>query len=565
MNQTAYFLFAPTVDPDEQVLNDEQLAGLVEDTGLDAASLRNSLTGNGIGCLRRSTEREPVEQLAQGLAVHKIPFLYVRTEELDQTPVHVVQRVLFRERGLELETPVGTFGLGYDTPMVVAGSGRWDGNSMKRNLLKTDWFVVATGEQAFLFRPDAVKVEGVPDASQYSNTHRCIRLLEELFRRASRIETDSSYESLKAVLGTDARRYGALLSLILSADILGKGLPGRFVSPSMKSEVELTANYDRYTGFNLWRYQWRRHGGRTGVIDGKLIIGVFVVLLIGAFETGSEWLLTAAFTILCLGSTYRFFKLLHLKRLISDTPTSKLRSVSAGFVEVTGRIHGDRLFVSPISGARCVCFRYEKQRRIKTQDGYKWRTVEIGEAFPQTCFLDDETGVISMNLRNARLMLTTKYRADHTYAAMMAGIPLMGDSDTRYIEEYLQDGQTIYAMGTATPVNPIILFGQYVATMKRNEEVVRRFDLNGDGRLDEMEWERAIPKLRQEFMAHMQRKGQSFGLMIDFHRDTPVFIVSNEREGSILGSLAWRVPAYLGMGLISFITTTIMLFKVIGR
>jgi len=114
-------------------------------------------------------------------------------------------------------------------------------------------------------------------------------------------------------------------------------------------------------------------------------------------------------------------------------------------------------------------------------------------------------------------------------------------------------------------VNPIILFGQYVAAMKRNEEVVRRFDLNGDGRLDEMEWERAIPKLRREFMAHIQRKGQSFGLMIDFHRDTPVFIVSNEREGSILGSLAWRVPAYLGMGLISFIATTILLFRMIGR
>lgn len=564
MKQTAYYIFSPTIDPDVHTLNVEALGDLSRDTGLDVATLRNSIVGDGIGCVRRSMVLEQVEPVAEGFAANSWPFLYTSSDELDAVPVSHVRGIAVNDGHFVLDTPDGKVPVDFTTPMILAGSGKWDDGSMKRNLIKSDWFILATPERAFIVASDHVTVEGLSNLSRYSARHRCISFLEALVTRATDIATDSSFRSMGTILSGDRNTYAALLSLAAGNGLKGQELPRRFIDDAVADDAEITMKYKTYRGWELWKRTWFQRG-HVGIFDGRVLLSVFVIMIIGAFELASLWLTVGAFGFVCLGGTYRFFKTLNLKRLVADMPTSKLRSVSAGFVEVTGRIHANRLFVSPISGARCVCFRYTKQRRIKTQDGHKWRTVEVGEAFPESCFLDDGTGIISMNLKNAELMLTTKYKTDHTYASMMAGIPSFGGSDTRYIEEYLQEGQTVYVMGTATPASPIRLFGEYVATVKRDRDVVERFDLNGDGKLDEMEWERAIPQLRRTFMEHMVKRGQSFGLIIDYHRDTPVFLVSNDPENHVISRLSWRIPVFLTVGLVSFVITTILLIKLVGR
>ena len=53
---------------------------------------------------------------------------------------------------------------------------------------------------------------------------------------------------------------------------------------------------------------------------------------------------------------YRGFGLLKRKRLIEDTPTSKIRSASLGLVEVSGLAAGPRTMLAPITGRACYYY-----------------------------------------------------------------------------------------------------------------------------------------------------------------------------------------------------------------
>lgn len=564
MTTEAYFVFVPTIDPDEYQLNPDGLEDLVKDTGLDAATLKHAFIGNGFGCPRRSLDYRPVQYIAEAFTVYGIPHLYSGTEELKEIPVHEARRITWHGETLRIDTGEETLTVSLDRPLVVAAEGKWNDKSMQRNAMASKWVVLATQERAFRFSPKDVVIEGVPEASRFSRVHGVIRLLEEIFQQAGTVHVDSSFSSLKGILGGKPDQYAAFLSLALRQDMFSREVPQKWLSPAVEDETEVTTSHRVYRGMAMWKHEWSRV--RYQALDrGSSFVLVFVVCLIAAIELRSPLLFCAGAGALSLGSVLQFFRLMRLRTWIQDLPTSRLRSVSAGFVEISGRIHADKVFISPISGARCVYFRYRKEKKVRTRDGYRWQKVEIGEAFADNCFLNDGTGIISLNLKNAAFMLNTRYKTHHTYLHMLSGVPPMGEDKVRYVEEYLQEGQTVYVMGTATPANPIRLFGQYVSTIKKNPEVMRQYDLNGDGKVDELEWQQAVRELRREFLNHMQNKGQSFSLMMDYHPDTRIFLVSNEKENALLRKLAWRVPAYFAAGLLTFIGFVWILLTIFGR
>ncbi len=564
MTTEAYFVFVPTIDPDVHQLNPERLENLVKDSGLDAATLKNAFIGNGFGCPRRSLDYKPVQYLAEALAVHEIPYLYSGTQELDEIPVHDARRIRWQGDSLSIEASEGQWIVPLTEPLAVAGEGKWNEASMQRNAIGSKWVIIATKEKAFRFSPQAVVVEGIADASKFSHVHGVIRLLEEIFRNSGQVYVDSSFESLSGVLSRNADRYAAFLVLALRSNLFEQKIPDKWLTAVEKDETEVTTSHAVYRGIEMWKHELARF--RYQALDrGSVFLVIFLVAVFAGFRYNSPAILAGGVGALCLGSVLQFFRLMRLRSWIQDLPTSKLRSVSAGFVEVSGRVHADKVFISPISGARCVYFRYRKEKRVQTRDGYRWQKVEIGEAYPENCFLDDGTGVISLNLKNAAFMLSTKYKTHNTYLNMLSGIPVMGDHNVRYVEEYLQEGQTVYVMGTATPTNPIRLFGQYVSTIKKNPEVMKQFDLNGDGKVDEAEWQHAVKLLRRKFLNHMENRGQSFSLMMDYHPDTRIFLVSNEKESALLQKLGWRIPAYFAAGLITFVIFVWTVLNILGR
>jgi hypothetical protein len=98
------------------------------------------------------------------------------------------------------------------------------------------------------------------------------------------------------------------------------------------------------------------------------------------------------------------FRLLQRRRLILDTPFSKIRSASIGMVEVSGLAVGPYTMVAPITGRPCYYYRtliWELKQQGKNKN---WVKV-AGECMHLPFFVDDNTGHMLVDPRGADLDL----------------------------------------------------------------------------------------------------------------------------------------------------------------
>ena len=219
----AFFVFVPTINPEHVKLKDDVLRDLASDTTLDTATLRNVFYGDGIACLRRSTEQDQAERVAEGLALHKIPFLFTRSEDLETVPVHRTTRLTLCDSCIEFRTAKGTLAVAFDEPIVLASDRKWRDDALNRNVMGGQQLLIATKEKAFVFRPADVTVEDLPNTSNYSKVHNIVLLLEILLKRAHKVHVDSSYPQLKVILEGGFDKYAGLLSLALGDGLVERG------------------------------------------------------------------------------------------------------------------------------------------------------------------------------------------------------------------------------------------------------------------------------------------------------------------------------------------------------
>jgi hypothetical protein len=98
------------------------------------------------------------------------------------------------------------------------------------------------------------------------------------------------------------------------------------------------------------------------------------------------------------------FRLLQRRRLILDTPFSKIRSASMGMVEVSGLAIGPYTMVAPITARPCYYYRtlvWEYKQHGKNKE---WIKV-AGECMHLPFFVDDNTGRVLVDPRGADLDL----------------------------------------------------------------------------------------------------------------------------------------------------------------
>jgi len=99
---------------------------------------------------------------------------------------------------------------------------------------------------------------------------------------------------------------------------------------------------------------------------------------------------------------YRGFRLLQRKRMILDTPASKIRSAAMGLVEVSGLAVGPYTMAAPITGMPCYYFRtmaWQWQQRGKSNDWVKVADESLHVPF----YLDDNTGRVLVDPQGAEM------------------------------------------------------------------------------------------------------------------------------------------------------------------
>ncbi len=116
---------------------------------------------------------------------------------------------------------------------------------------------------------------------------------------------------------------------------------------------------------------------------------------------------------------FRGFRLLARKRLLLNTPTSKVRSAAMGLVEISGLAVGPYTIPAPITGKSCFLYRTTAWQRRDSGKDREWIKV-AEETLHVPFYLDDNTGRLLVNPLGAELDLHRDFREE--YAASFFGV-----------------------------------------------------------------------------------------------------------------------------------------------
>ncbi len=130
------------------------------------------------------------------------------------------------------------------------------------------------------------------------------------------------------------------------------------------------------------------------------------------------WKYIAASALSVSGAAIFFYGFKKLKKchLIKDTPTSKIRSIAMGLVEISGNAWLDKYLSSPFSGSKCVYYRFEtKEYRAHTSTDskghtrttYSWDTIDSGEK-RSFFYARDDTGSVLIDPKSAEMNIGVK-------------------------------------------------------------------------------------------------------------------------------------------------------------
>ena len=283
---------------------------------------------------------------------------------------------------------------------------------------------------------------------------------------------------------------------------------------------------------------WSKPGFWFGS-SGAVIAIIFFVLL----DTDNEMLNRFAYLCFATGAIplllamllfwYAFY-FLRMKRQIENTPTSKVRSIAMGMVEVKGEAVRKYALISPMSNTPCVFYRLTKYRRERNN---QWRISSISSSDNVPFMLEDETGRVEINPLGCRVSAGSKQEGTPGQVGLMRSA---SGSDDKWVEELVIDGTLLYVLGYASikrATGPTLTEKKIEALreLKRNPQNLQQFDQDGDGKISEDEWDTARASveekvIQESLQSKQQRKKQEEQIVIGKKKGFPLIITETPSE-----------------------------------
>ncbi|MBM3245568.1 MAG: hypothetical protein FJZ15_07260, partial [Candidatus Omnitrophica bacterium] len=113
-------------------------------------------------------------------------------------------------------------------------------------------------------------------------------------------------------------------------------------------------------------------------------------------------------------SFFRGFKRLRRKRLIENLPTSTVRGLAMGLVELCGLAENSTLLKSPLTETECVLYKYLIEEYRSSGKSGHWAKIAEGNSFYVPFWLDDGTGKIMVLPQGAELILPVDFECRST-------------------------------------------------------------------------------------------------------------------------------------------------------
>ena len=198
----------------------------------------------------------------------------------------------------------------------------------------------------------------------------------------------------------------------------------------------------------------------------------------------------AALVILLATGLLGWVRAIRHARLIADTPTARIASAAQGYTELQGRgqpLDGTPL-LSPVNALPVLWYRLVTERR---QSDGKWKVVST-DTSDASFLLDDGSGQCVIDPDGAEMLVRRcdEFRCD----------------DLRYRQWALIRNDRLYVLGDFATLGSVdadfdvaAQVRDLLAQWKANHpELLARFDLDGDGKIDLREWELARAQARRE-------------------------------------------------------------------
>ncbi|PYV76012.1 MAG: hypothetical protein DMG96_15385 [Acidobacteria bacterium] len=154
------------------------------------------------------------------------------------------------------------------------------------------------------------------------------------------------------------------------------------------------------------------------------------------------------------------FRLLQRKRLVLNTPTSKVRSASMGLVEISGLATSPYVMTSPLKQARCYYYRSVAWQLKQQGKNSTWEKV-AEEILHVPFYLDDDSAKVLVDPRGAELDLHCDLQQEYHRSILFTGPEMPGsvsdflarhgvDPDRRIkVEEYcIKPKNFLFVLGT---------------------------------------------------------------------------------------------------------------------
>lgn len=258
--------------------------------------------------------------------------------------------------------------------------------------------------------------------------------------------------------------------------------------------------------------------------------------------------------------------------LMEGTATSRVATAAKGYVELFGkaRTAGGTVVRDPIQWQDCLWFKVVTERR----SGNKWE-VTARQSSTEPLALEDETG--------SCLIVPGEAKIDDEQDP---DVVVPDGSSRRHKIWRVVDGDPLYALGFLERRNPPLAGPapesvaadhaelELLRVWKRDQpQLLRRFDTDGNGRIDAAEWERARRAARAEVatdVAHDEAQARAAAAAApDAHieyrlrppEDDRPLLVSSYPEADVLRRLRRR--SWLGLAM--FVGGTLYVLYALGR
>ncbi len=248
--------------------------------------------------------------------------------------------------------------------------------------------------------------------------------------------------------------------------------------------------------------------------------------------------------------------LLYYRRMVENTPTSKIRSLSMGMVELSGKA---RLYYDLRTSATktpCVYYRCRYYKYQKTNDGSRWALTRSVSSGKIPFYIEDETGRVLIKPEGA--IFNIPMRAQSFQGSYIPTLSMqLHDPNTKVVEEIIPERARLYVLGSAhiekhgKKTREIII--DKLRMLKQNPKIMSKYDINGDGQIDGNEWEAARNDAERMVYAESLANGPSESefTVIDKPRFGLLPFIIADSEKNLIRKLMFRTFIFLVGGLIT--------------